>query len=206
MPRNLTAGFITEATAKSNRPIMLFEGEFKTNTLRLWNGYGNLSWNSQTWLGNGYLRGVENAEESIQVEALDLTVVLSGIPSSVLSLVLGDQKQSAPGRLYIGFLDAAGAVIANPYLIWFGGYSHAEISESHNETTVRLTYESRLSDMDKPREGRWTYDIQQALFSGDVGFQYVIAASDWSGNWGGKKEPPKNKKKDNSQKGTQKRG
>ncbi len=207
MPRNLTAGFIAQATASSNRPIILFEGVFATSTLRIWNGYGSLSWSSQTWLGNGWLQGIEQGDESIEVEALSMTVNLSGIPASVISLVLGDQKQGATGKLYIGYVNIDNVVIADPYLWWQGGYSHAEITESADQTTARLNYESRLVDMDRPREGRWTHDSQQALFSGDRGFEYVVAASNWSGQWGGKKEKQKkdNKRQNGGTRGSQKR-
>jgi hypothetical protein len=207
MVRALTAGFIAEAVAASNRPIMLFEGVFASSTLRLWNGYGDLSWNSQTWLGNGWFRGIEGGEETTQVEALDMAVILSGVSASAISLVLGDQKQGAGGNLYIGFLNSSGAVVADPYLWWAGGYSHTEIAEAGDSTTLRLTYESRLVDMDRPREGRWTHDSQQQLFAGDKGFEYVVATANWHGQWGGKKEKPTKggKKKSGGSKGSAKR-
>lgn len=207
MARNLTAGFITEATAATNRPFVMFEGVFASSTLRLWNGYGDLSWNSQTWLGNGWFQGLEGGEETTEVEAMDMSVVLSGISSSVISLVLGDQKQGANGNLYIGFLTSAGAVVADPYLWWKGQYSHAELSEAGDVTTVKLLYESRLVDMDRPREGRWTHDAQQDLFPGDLGFQYVVASANWHGQWGGQKQKvtENNKKKNKGGRGSKKK-
>jgi hypothetical protein len=208
VPRNLTAGFIAEASAASNRPIIFFSSDFASSTLRLWNGYGDLTWDSLTWLGNGWFSGIEGGDETGELEAVDMTIVLSGISSTLVSLLLSDQKQGGMGRLYIGFLDSAGAVIANPYLWWQGGYSHAEISEAADQTMARLTYESVLVDMDKPREGRWTHDSQQDIFPGDKGFEYVVAAANWSGQWGGKKEKQEknNKNKKPPTKGSPKRG
>jgi hypothetical protein len=201
--RNLTSAFIAEAVAESNRPVMFFEGVFASSTLRLWNGYGDLTWNGQTWLGNGWFGGTEGAEETTQVEAMQMSVLLSGISSSVLSLVLGDQKQGGAGKLYIGFLTALGAVVADPYLWWSGYYSHSEVKEAPTETTATLIYESKLVDMDRPREGRWTHDAQQNIFPGDLGFQYVVAAANWHGEWGKKKADPKKK---SPNKGSKKRG
>lgn len=210
MPRNLTAGFIAEASAASNRPIVLFSGEFASSTLRLWNGYGDLSWDGNTWLGNGWFSGIEGGDETTELEAVDMTVMLSGISSAIVSLLLSDQKQGGLGKLYIGFLNSSGGVIADPYLWWQGGYSHAEISEASDQTMARLVYESVLVDMDRPREGRWTHDSQQDTFpgAGDRGFEYVMAAANWSGQWGGKKEKQEkvNKNKPPPKKGTPKRG
>lgn len=192
MARNLTSGWQTEAAAATRRPVVLFEADFVSGVLRLWNGLGDLTWNGQTWSGNGWFQAPDGMEETIEIEATDMSVILSGVPASVLSLVLGQQKQGGAGRFYLGFLDAAGAVVADPYLAWSGFYSHAEVSESPTESTATLYYDSPLVDLDRPKEGRWTQDCQNRLFpgSGDRGFEYVVAAANWSGTWGqGRKKP-----------------
>jgi hypothetical protein len=186
--RNLTAGFIAEATAATNRPIVLFRGVFASSTILLWNGWGDISWAAQTWLGNGWFQSMEGGDETTEVEATDMTIVLSGVPSSVISLVLSDQKQGAEGAIWIGFLNSSGAVINDPYLWWKGVYSHAELDYSPDAPLVRLMYDSPLMDMERPREQRWTHDCQTKLFSGDLGFQYVQAAANWHGTWSGQKK------------------
>src|SRR5207249_778166 len=104
-------------------------------SLYLWTGFGNLSWNSQTWLGNGLFYGIDGGSETQNLDTSDLTVILSGVSSTILAEILGDQKQNAAGSVYIGFLDASGAVIADPYLDWSGKFSHAEIVESGDKST-----------------------------------------------------------------------
>lgn len=195
MARNLTNDFVTEATAAQNIPIILFQGEFQGSTLRLWNGVGDLSWNSQTWLGNGWLQVIEGGEETTEVEAVTMTVVLSGIPSGVLSLILNDQRQKLNGLLYFGFLNTStGAVVNSPYLWWKGQYSHAEIEEGAEASRVSLVYDSPLVDLDRPKERRWTDQGQQQIFAGDRGFEYVVAASNWRGTWGAERNKPGGKK------------
>src|SRR4028118_282679 len=142
MPRNLTSDFINAASSSSCRPVVFLEADFASSVLRLWNGVGDISWRGLTWFGNGWFQGIEGGDEATEVEAVDMTVILSGVPSSVISLVLGQQKQGGAGRLYIGFLDAAGSVIADPYLWWSGFYSHAEIDYDPDEATVKLYYDS----------------------------------------------------------------
>lgn len=194
MARNLTASFISAATSGSCRPAILFEGEFDGSVLRLWNGPGDLSWNSQTWLGNGWFLGIEGGDETIEVEAVDMTIMLSGVPTAVISLLLGSQKQGGYGNLYIAMLDSSGAVISDPYLWWKGYYSHAEVDYDPEEATAKLYYDSPLVDFERPKEGRWTNDAQVKLFPGDKGFEYVVAAANWPGNWG------QGRKEDNSKK------
>lgn len=191
MARNLTADFISEAQATSNRPIILFQGAFDGSTVRLWNGMGDLSWNSQTWLGNGWFQGMEGGEETTEVEALSMTVLLSGVPSAVLSLILNDQRQKLEGLLYIGFLSpSTGAVVTSPYLWWKGQYSHSEIEEGADGCLVRIYYDSPLVDLDRTKEWRWTDQSQKQIFAGDRGFEYVVAANNWNGAWGPQKSKP----------------
>lgn len=190
MARALTVSMVNACTAAWSRPCLFFEGVFASSTLRLWNGTGDLAWNSHTWLGNGWFQGFEGAEESVEVEANDLAVVLTGVPASVLSLLLGQQAQGATGTLYFGAFDSNGALMADPYVAWQGEYSHADVDDDPSQPTARLYYDSPLIDLDRPNEGRWTHDHQQQLFPADLGFQYVVQAANWQSQWGqGKKEP-----------------
>jgi hypothetical protein len=200
VPRDLTSDWITHASATQNRPILLFEGVFNGSTLRIWNGIGDLSWDSHTWDGNGWLQGFDGGDETTEVEAVDMSVTLSGLPEDVIALVLAAQVQGAAGTLYFGFLDSADIVVPDPTIVWKGKYSHAEVSEDGDVSTARLYYDSPLSDMDRPREGRWTDQCQQDLFPGDKGFEYVVAASRWHGDWNNKKQKVNKGSKRNSNK------
>lgn len=188
MARNLTTGFLAEAAAAYNRPVVLFRGDFDGGNLNLWTGLGDLSWAGQTWLGNGWFVGLDGGEETTAVEAVDMTVLLSGVPQSLLSLVMGGQVQGALGAVWIAFLDSGGALVPDPYLWWKGWYSHAEIDYDAASPEVRLVYDSPLADMERPRELRWTNDAQQLIFPGDRGFEYVQAAANWHGVWSGEKK------------------
>jgi hypothetical protein len=188
--RNLTAGWIAEATAATRRPVVFFEGVFSSGTLRLWNGYGDISWGGFTWQGNGWFQAPDGMEETVELEATDMSIVLSGIPDAMLALVLGDQQQGALGTLWFGFLNASGGVVSDAYPAWSGYFSHAEVDYGAAAASVELFYDSPLVDLERPREGRWTDQSQRQLFPGDTGFRYVVAAANWSGTWGqGKKKP-----------------
>jgi hypothetical protein len=201
MARDLSSDFLTHMVASKNIPIALVEMEFASTTVRIWSGYGDLSWSGYTWLGNGWFQRIEGAEETDQVEAIDLAVVISGVPSTIRSLVLGDQKQNASGKVYIGFLDSAGAVTAT-YLWWKGKYSHTELEVAGDGLQASLIYEAHLVAHQRPKELRMNKATQEIYFAGDLGFDYEKAAANFDGHWGGQKKkpekkrpkPPKNKK------------
>jgi hypothetical protein len=195
--RNLTAGWVAEATAATKKPVVFFEAVFASGTLRLWNGDGDIAWGGNTWQGNGWFQAPQGMEETVELEATDMAVVLSGIPASVLALVLGQQKQGAVGTLWFGFQNSSGGIVADAYPSWTGTYSHAEVAEAATDSGVTLFYDSPLVDLERPREGRWTDETQQRLFPGDTGFRYVVAVAKSPPTWGEKrkkvdrKRPPK---------------
>lgn len=195
MSRGLTGNFVTEATATSNRPAIFFEGAFISSTLRLWSGLGDISWSGQTWLGNGWLGLPSGADETEEVQANGWEITLSGVPLAVISLALQEIKQGATGKLYLGFLNSSGAVISDPYLVAQGLADTATINESAETASVSLTYESKLIDLERAREFRYTHDSQRSLYPTDDGFQYVSSLQDWSGFWGAQQRKPNKKTK-----------
>lgn len=195
MTRNLTAGFITEATANSNRPAIFFEATFISATIRLWTGIGDITWNSLTWLGNGWLGLPSGGDETEELQATGMQILLTGVPQAIISLVLQEIKQGAAGTLYLGFLDSSGAVIADPYPIFIGKADTATINEGIDSASISITYESKMIDFERSKEFRYTLESQRYFFPADTGFRYVSFLQDWTGFWGQQKNKPEKKKK-----------
>lgn len=195
MPRNLTVDMVTELGQQVIRPILLFKGEFLTNTIRLWTGIGDLTWDSSTWLGNGWLQFPQGGEESIELNPSGLTINLMGVPQAILSIVLNQGNSNSNGTLYLGLLDSSGAVIADPYKIFVGKLDTTTIAENSDSTEVMIAYESKFIDFERSKEFRYTQESQKIFYPSDKGFEYVPALQDWTGYWGGEKQKPKKKDK-----------
>lgn len=193
MSRDLTANMITELLAATNRPIFLFEGEFGDGTLRYWSGTGPISWNGYTWEGNGLLHGIKPAAEVTHIEATGVEIYLAGVSDQVLSLILISAQLGRPGRIYFGFLDNSGAIVSSPYLLFEGRFDQAEIIESAENPMVTLKYESRVIDIERGKDWRYTPESQRIIYSGDKGFDYVSSLQDWKGFWGPKEKKPEKK-------------
>lgn len=203
MARALTAGMITELTANTCRPAFFFEAVFESFTLRIWNGVGDISWNSQTWLGNGWFRGFSGARESDDFSRNNLEVHLSGVPDTVLALILAGSKQGAPGKLWLGMLNASRQVIADPYLVYEGKLDIPMLDEGAEDTEVTLTFENEFTSVNRSTDFRWESESQKIFYPTDKGFEYVTATQEWTGHWGPKKQKPREKK--NKKKNTRKR-
>lgn len=178
MSRDLTAGFEAEVIARALRPVLFYEGEFASGTLRLWSGVGSISWSGNNWVGAGNLLSVSEIDETTEIRAAGTTVSLSGLNPSIISAALGQARQGLPGRVWIGALAADGSIIADPFMAFEGRLDVPEISRSADACTVSISYESRLIDLERPRERRITHEDQQIDYPGDRGREYVASLQD----------------------------
>lgn len=184
MSRDITAAVQTIVDSSEVQPFLLFEGEFASGYVRAWSGFGNLSWDSQTWTGTGTLLSISNVQETSDGSAQGITAILSGIPSDLISLALSDVRQGASGKVWLGFLD--NGIVADPILIFEGRLDIPSIEENGDSSSISITYESRLIDLSRSREIRYTHEEQQSLYAGDLGCEYIAALQDKQITWGRK--------------------
>jgi hypothetical protein len=184
MSRDISAGVQSAISATEVQPIILFEGSFSSGTVYVWSGYGDLVWDGDTYLGVGTLGAISNVSEASEISAKGITVSMSGIPSSLISLVLGDVRQGALGKVHMGFLNSSGVVIDDPILMFEGKLDVPSIQEGGDTSTITLSYESRLIDLQRAREGRYTNEDQLRAFPGDLGCAFVASLQEKTINWG----------------------
>jgi len=184
MSRDLSAGVQSAIEATQVQPFLLFEGLFSNGYLRLWSGYGDIVWDGKTWDGAGSFLNISPVNETAEVQANGISVSLIGIPAESLSLALQEAEQGKIGTVYMGFLDSSNIVIVEPYLIFQGKLDIPSIQEDGETATVSITYESRLIDLQRPRETRYTDQEQKREYVGDLGCEFVPAMKEITLTWG----------------------
>jgi hypothetical protein len=184
MSRTITPAVLAELAAGVVRPAIFVESQFPSGYLRLWSGLGEITWGGRTWAGAGTLLNVGAIEETTDVVATGTTVTLSGIPTDLVSACINDARQGLPGQIYLGFLTAAGAVIADPVLAFAGRLDVPTIMDGAERCEIQITYESRLIDLNRAREWRYTHESQQQISPGDRGFEYVAGLQEREIRWG----------------------
>jgi hypothetical protein len=180
--RDLTSGMQTAVAASVVRPVVFIEGEFESGTLRLWSGVGVISWNSQTWTGAGNLLSISKIDETADLRAAGITIGLAGMPTNI-SLVLSQARRNKAVRVWFGAMDAAGAVLADPYLAFEGRLDVPTIDDSGDTCTINIAYEGELIDLERPRVRRYTHEDQQLRAPGDRFFEYVPAIQNQALEW-----------------------
>lgn len=182
MARSLTAGMVTEVTVARLNPVIFLQLDFDAGTLRLWTGYGAISWNGSSWTGAGSLLAASAIEETSELRATGVTLSLSGLDTSIIDLAQGEPYQGRRAQLWLGCLTDAGAVVADPYRLLSGRMDVMEIADAGETCTISLSVESDLAVLDTAAARRYTTEDQKIDFapSGspeiyDKGFDMVPA-------------------------------
>ena len=186
MSRGLTTAFLTEINSASLKPFYAIEAQFLEGTVRLWTGLGEITIDSNTYTGSGALLGVSSVEETAELKATTLTVTLSGIDSSILAASLNANYQNRLLTVFLGMLNTSYGVVASSYQLFQGRMDSMQINDTGNTISIALSVESRIIDLEKPNESRYTSEEQKRLFTGDLGLDFVTDLQDKDINWGGK--------------------
>jgi hypothetical protein len=169
---------------------LLFDGD---QVLRLWTGTGTLVYNSIEYYGTGNLLTFDTIEETSEIAAKGATVTLSGVPSEVISLALTEPYQGRKANIYFGtfqrgqilqessnyiLLEGGGKIFLEDTKtdltqIFSGYMDQMNIDEGSDTSTVTLTIENKLIDLEKPRTARFTSTYQKTLFPNDKGLEFV---------------------------------
>ena len=184
MSRDLATDMLAAIQAGTLRPVLFYEGQFRNTVtlaveyMRLWTGYGSISWDSHTWTGTDLL-AIEGIEETTQQRSVGFRIGLNGISSTVLTVALdADKSRNLPGTVWLGALDSTGAVIADPYLARTGFLSKVSWSDNGERCNISAEYEDENVALLVPFDRRYTPEDQAIDNPGDRGFDDVAQLQD----------------------------
>lgn len=194
MPRNLDAATISELTSSVVRPRFFLEIELDTgSTLNYWTGEQDISWNSKTWLANGFFKSFDQITESKDGGFEGVSVDLVGEPSAIISTILNSVQRYRRCDLYFGFVSESNAVIASP-TSFQGLIESVSLKDGVDEATVTIRATSHLAILEKSVNRRFNAQSQAIDYPNDLGFEYVEKLQDFNGVWAkfNKKKSKKN--------------
>lgn len=184
MARSLSAGMITEVTAKTLSPILLMKAEFDSGDLLLWTGVGSITYNSDSYTGAGGMINVSPITESVNTQANGVEFALRGIPNDLIALALSEQYQGRFITCWFACLDTSGAIVSSPYQLFKGRMDVLEILEAGETSTLTMRCENLLIDLQRIKVRRYTDEDQKALYAGDRGCEFVTQLQDRELIWG----------------------
>lgn len=173
--RELTSGMLTEVPAPHVRPAFLLDAEFESGVVHIWTGLSDKDWNGNTYIGAGNLAGISPIGETDDLRSEGVTLTLSGIPSSLLAVALGEVRQGLPATIYLALVKDDGEFAADPYASFSGRIDVPSIEEGAEISMIQLTVESHLVALQRPRIRRYTDADQQNEYAGDLGFEFAAS-------------------------------
>lgn len=186
MTRSLGTDFNNSLTAASLKPFFAVHFAFDGGDLRLWTGLDTLTFGSEDYDGGGNMLSISDIDETSEIRATNVSVGLSGLPSSIVAAALTENYQGRPMTLYFGTLDANGAINNDPYVVFKGQMDQMSIQESGETATVVIDCESRLVDLEMARVRRYTSEDQKIDYPNDKGLEFITDLQDKQVVWGKK--------------------
>lgn len=184
MARSITSGFQDEIEASILSPAILVKAEFDGGDVRLWSGYGSITYDSETYTGTGHLGRITTIEETQRLQANGVTFQISGIPSSLISVTLSEDYQGRPITCWFAVLNSAGQLISDPYQTFSGKMDVMEIHDDGDTSIISIRAESDLIDLRESREKRYTPEDQKIKYPSDQGLDFVPTIQDTEVVWG----------------------
>ena len=179
MARNLHSDFDKAEPAYEIHPILISKISTGGGDVRVWTGIGDLTFNAETYIGTGNLGGVTEVQEKTDLSANGLGFTLSGIPSDMISIALGEVEQGRDCTLWLALLNtSSGSLINNPYEIFAGFTDVAILTERPDTSSIVINAENRMISLERTRVRRYTHEDQVSEHTGDKGFEFVPALQD----------------------------
>jgi len=206
MSRKLDIGTLQNIEGDIVRPFFAVELLFDGNeVIRMWTGQGTLVLpNGTNWVGLGTLLDISKVEETAEMAVRGATLTLSSVPSEVLSLALSEPYQGRVCNIYFGTFSDGSLLLESDFYILqqdgskinlqtgeagfneiFSGYmDQMNIEETADTSTIQLTVENKLVDLERARVARYTSGYQKSNYRGDLGFDFVEDLQDKPVLWG----------------------
>tara|TARA_R110000851_G_scaffold158716_1_gene301827 strand:+ start:1200 stop:1805 length:606 start_codon:yes stop_codon:yes gene_type:complete len=184
MSRTLSTEMQAVATAELVRPVYLVDMEFSSGSIFIWSGMGDLSYNSNTYLGAGDLLSIGAIQETAELTANGATVTLGGIKQSLLTLARDEPYQGRPLILRLGAFDENGDLITSPVILFSGFMDIMTIADSGDTSTITITVENKLIAFQRTAVRRYTAEDQKIEHPTDKGFEFVAKIQEKEIIWG----------------------
>lgn len=171
--KTLGTNAATALTSDSPRVAAFAQFELDSGTQRYTTLPYTTTWNSQSWLGLGNLAQIDEIRETESLTATGVKITLSGIPSSLVSLILSESIQSRVCTIWFAALGSDNAVLDTPPIEFKGFVDAPSMQIDGGSATITINCESVLADFARPRVRRYNDADQQAEYPGDKFFEFV---------------------------------
>jgi hypothetical protein len=195
MPRSLSSAVLA-AIAQQTLSVALFvEIAFADNTLYFFSGVGTITPAGppanplstfpygETFTGLGWLGKMSAIPQTTKVQAQNITLALSGIPSNLVAEAVGQVRITGVATVWLAFFTSAGALMADPVQLFSGALDVPSLTDAGDSSTISITCENSLISLNLAPNRRFDDPDQQLYHPGDLGFSFVESLANMQLFW-----------------------
>ena len=182
--QGLDASIVNRLGADEQALFFALKAEFDTDDILLWSGTDDLVIASETYTGAGNLLSISNTEDNLELKSNGLVITLSGMDTTIVNYALTENYQNRPLTLFMGYVMGGTNEVAGTLTLFKGRMTNLVIGDTPEGSTVTISAENRLVDLDRPSNLRYTKESQNFLHNGDTGFNRVASLQDKQITWG----------------------
>ena len=182
--KTLAAPVLAAIASGSVSLAQLVRIQFTSGDVVLNTSVMDLVWDGITYKG-AYGMGSVSPITDKPGEVQGITMTLDGGDPLRIALALdgADEVQGAVVTFRTAIIDAATWEVLDAPIDWVGKCDTMSIDEDGNTASVSVTVESQAVDLLRGTPSTYTDADQQAAFSGDIAFQYVVSQVDQPVVW-----------------------
>jgi hypothetical protein len=148
--------------------------DLPSGDLRLHTRIGTVSWGGFDWLGVGKFGDISDIDEDAALRPSGVTVTLSGVDSALITSALTEDFHGRSIAVYEGFLNLTTmALVDTPETKFKGLMDFMSIELGPNGGSITVQCEGELARWQRHRGSLYTHESQQAIYSGDRGFDQI---------------------------------
>jgi len=176
MPRGLSSAVKTKL--ESGKFTMAHLVKLELNTTYKYTDYSvNIVDGSDTYVPNGFLRGIGAVSESSSINIGSIDITVSSATQTILSDVLNNGHLNRNVTIKRAILDTDDSVVTSGTFQIYAGYIEGmSITDTQGDSVITFAVANHWSDFMR-FEGRRTNDSsQQHFFNGDKAFEFTSQA------------------------------
>ena len=190
--RDASAAFAAEAGRVTGAyEVFFLEADFggDNGTFRAYSGIGNRAWQAVTWYATGDLLSVGEITEGADRRANGLKAELASTgdfqAQDHFRELLERPWSGGRCRLWRGWIDAAGALVADPIVAFDGRLDDASLEEAEDGTArILVQAEQELDDLDRSSRYRMNAASQKSFDPADRFFEFQSQLDQMKFTWG----------------------
>lgn len=179
MSRTVPSSILTALSQSNVEVFYAVEILFDSGPFRVWTGYGTRTIDGESYIGAGELLAISGMEEVADLSAKSITLTLSGAVTDLVSLALQEPYQRRVCRVLFGVVGSTDFV-----QVFSGSLNQMTIEDSADTASISVLVDSKLVELDKASNRRYTAESQRSRYSTDSFFDYVAALQDTQVAWG----------------------